>query len=238
MAPPPAAPPPIDYGYQNDPQLVQARAAAEAGLGSAKAQALEARRKLMIQFGSPEIAKRILGADDPTVAAISGDPANSASVLGRMTQAYNQNVQQTDADLNSGGLFFSGHRGKLLTGLANQRQQQEVDAQRSLEDQLSGISSGLSGAEGAYRDALLAGDQGAYERAQAQALDYGLGPSAPEAPGAPPPGPPGAPPPGHQQGKAKPVGGHVQKLLHDLARRSMQQPKPRAPAHGPNRKKR
>lgn len=228
----------MNFSYQDDPMRVQARAAAEAGLTGAKARALEAKRKAVLAFGDPELARRVLGADDPTVAAISGDPNQSASVIGRLRKGYNDQVAQTEEDLNANNLFFGGHRGKLLTDLATQHQQQQVDAQRGLEGQLSGISEGLSGAEGAYRDAVMSGEQGAYQRAQDRALQYGIGPQAPDAPpgppGTPPPAPaPHPPPPGHQPPLDQFLQRHARQQVVQQARRLVRPRRPALPGGRP-----
>jgi len=209
--PPQQAQPPMQFGYQDDPFLVQGRAAAEASLAGAKGRGLEAKRRLLIQLGNPELAKQILGANDPTIAAMANDPM---STYAQIKKGYEGNVLQADEGYSANNLFYGTTRGKGLADLANQRQMQEAGALQAAQGGIEGINENLAGAEAAYREALLSGEQGAYQRAQDRALEFGIGPEPPQAPpgGEPPPGPPQAPP-------GQP---HVQKLYQNVARQHVQ----------------
>lgn len=213
----------MQFGYQDDPILVAQRAAAEASLAGAKSRGKEAQRRLLIQLGNPELARQILGADDPTLAQITGGPT---STMGRIKTGYEQGVRHAEEGFNAPGVnaFYSSARGKGLSELAQQRQMQEFDALQAAQGGLSNISEGLAGAEAAYREALISGDTGAYERAQQRALEFGIGPEPAAEPG-------GEPPPGGGGGGGTQQPG-VNKLLRDLAKRAAAKatpPKPKPP---------
>lgn len=184
----------MSFDFQSDPELARIRAEATAGRDRQLAQVREARRQALINFGSPELARAVLGNDDPTIAAIGNNPNASNSILAQINRANEGAVDQAEAGYSSGSnLFYSGARAKGLADLAQSKVRQQADAEAQLRQQLSGFTGAEAAAEEDMRSAISGAQSGAYERAMQQALDYGIGPTGDE-PGGGPPGPPGGPP--------------------------------------------
>lgn len=218
----------MSFDFQSNPALVEARARATSGRDRALAQIQEGRRQALINFGSQDVARGVLGANDPTVAAISSDPDKSNSVLAQIARGNRDTVNATDEALNQDNLFYSGHRAKTLANLATEKLRSESAAEAALRQQLSGFTGDQGSAEEQYRQAIADAQQGAYGSALDQALQYGIGPAE----AAPPPGPPGAPPPPPPPGApaARRAQGRVGHAAHAL----MRPPRPprRRPAGG------
>lgn len=177
----------MSFNFQADPDLQLARAQATSGRDRALAQIQEARRQALVNFGSADVARGVLGANDPTLAAISADPDRSNSVLAQIARGNRQAVDQAEAGYSSGSnLFYSGARAKGLTDLASDKVRQESEAQQQLQAALSGFNTQQAGAEEEYRNAIQGAQTGAYQRALDEALQYGIGPAPPPEP---PPGP-------------------------------------------------
>lgn len=152
----------IDY----DPALVQIRASNTRNLGQAQAAALAGRRKTLQDFGDPLLAKSLLGENDPTLASISSDPEKSTSVLARLARTYQDRTKQNDEELNQGNLWYSGYRGNVLKGIAQDRATDEADATSNVNTALAQIGAALlkqqnDAADAEARGVIDAGARGA-----------------------------------------------------------------------------
>ena len=113
---PQAAPKPIDYS--SDAWLQDFLGQYNAESGSDQAGTLDKQKQLLLGFGSKELARKLLGENDPFVNSISDDPSNSFSVLANLRRRYDQTVANTNQLLNKQNLWFSGYRGKQLGEMA------------------------------------------------------------------------------------------------------------------------
>lgn len=178
--------------WQLDAGYLDTTSRASADLEGARARTLEGQRALLLGLGDSNLATQLLGADDPTVAAVG---ANPFSQMAQLKRAYAERQQGTTENLNKQGLLYSGARAKALTDLTTAEQGDVYSAQASAMDQLTRLRDGLTGAETGYRDTLAAAASAAKERAQAEAIAYGYGFQDPTASGPVGAGEPTAPPP-------------------------------------------
>lgn len=169
-----------------DPALVQIRAANARNLGQAQAAALEGRRKALQDFGDPLLASSLLGANDPTLASISSDPEKSTSVMARLARTYQARTKQNEEQLNQGNLWYSGYRGNVLKGIAQDQATDTADATSNVNNALAQIGAALLQQQNAATDAEAKGVIDAGARGAASGNGGGGGtPPADTPPGVP-----------------------------------------------------
>jgi hypothetical protein len=96
-------------------------------------------RSLLMGFGSQEMARKILGANDPSIAGISDAPGGM-STLAQLHRGYDQNVHNTDESLNRSNLFYSGYRGTQDANLAYNYGLGRFNAEQALQKALDAIT--------------------------------------------------------------------------------------------------
>jgi hypothetical protein len=154
--------------FSNDPILARIRAVGQESIAQAEAEARAARTKLVIGYGSPELAGTLrLGANVQGQA--SGNPF---STLGELKRGYERrNVFDVDRPLSDqANLFYSTERGRqrALSGESYLRDQ--AQAQAAVQEQLAQISNQLTQARMSAQAQRIQAEQSAYERALQQAL--------------------------------------------------------------------
>lgn len=180
-APAPIAPvqPPKNPYDTGDSVLQQILGQNQNLLGQAAAQKTADQRKLLLGFGSSELAKSLFGNDQSFVDAVAGNPF---SVLGQIKNQYEGRgglVNQANERLNQGNLFFSSERTQnVLPGLATQRSGQEYDATQQVQDALEQVSRAYTGTQNQAVQTEIQARQDAADRATQAALASGYGPGA------------------------------------------------------------
>jgi hypothetical protein len=153
--------------FSNDPILARIRAVGQESIAQAEAEAKAARTKLVIGYGSPELAGT-LGLGGSAGAA----SANPFSTLGELKRGYQRrNVFDIDRPLSDqANLFYSTERGRqrALSGESYLRDQ--AQAQAAVQEQLAQISNQLTQARMSAQAQRIQAEQDAYQRALQQAL--------------------------------------------------------------------
>lgn len=167
---------PNAYNLDTDPIVAQIRAANLQSVGGAEAAALEGKRSLLTQFGSQEIARRILGLNDPTLAGISDNPDTSLSTLGQIGRSYREQTHQSDENLNKQNLFYSGTRVKALSDLGYNQQRDVSTATNDLNSKLSGLDQAVLQSQDEARQREIQARSDALSRAVQFASQYGVDP--------------------------------------------------------------
>jgi hypothetical protein len=169
---------PNAYNLDTDPIVAQIKAANLQSVSGAEAAALEGKRNLLTQFGSQEIARRILGANDPTLAGISDNPDTSLSTLGQLARSYREQGRTADENLNQQNLFYSGARVRSLRDLGYGQQKDTANATSALNDKLAGLDQAVLQAQDEARQREIQGRSDALSRAVQFAMQYGVDPGA------------------------------------------------------------
>lgn len=125
------------YNYATDPALQSFLAFYQRERQAAGGKRDEARRRRLIQLGSRDVARRILGEADPILASISSDP-NSTSDFGRMLKQYNDMLRGIDESTSYENVFWGTGRAEGYQGAAYQRQQGEADLVKAAEADIQG----------------------------------------------------------------------------------------------------
>lgn len=107
-------------------------------------------KQLLLGYGSVELAKKFLDANDPLLATISADPEKSMSFLAQSTKGFNEGNRQIDESSNQPGLnlFFSSARAGNLKENAYQRQLRDSQEATS-------VNSGIQGAEDTWSQTMF-----------------------------------------------------------------------------------
>lgn len=167
------------FDYTTDPTLQAMLAGGAQDETDADAQALAARRSVLGQYGDPNLASSVLGAEDPTLGSVSDNPDTSTSTLARLKRTYGQTVHDSEDAMNTGNLFYGGARIKKLGDLAHDEQTQEADANTAVKQALDQIGATLGSTKAGIRDRRASAEGDAASRsAQAAilaALSGGLG---------------------------------------------------------------
>lgn len=145
--------------YSFDPALQGILAAQEGTISKAKTDALDQQRQSLIGFGSQELAREMLGANDPTLAAISDNPDAATSTLAALNRNYRGQQVTLDDSLNKENLWYGGWHGKELGDLNQQKAQDVADAtaqeRAAIAQILSSLAATTTGARNAEQQAEL-----------------------------------------------------------------------------------
>jgi hypothetical protein len=178
--PPQQKPPPQTYDYSNDPILQGVYRRGEADTRLAQQQAIDARKQLLLGYGSQEMARKYLGANDPFVATVSDDPATSFSALANIARQYNTGVVNLGNQVNALGqnTWWGSAHGSGLADLAVARMQDQATQEQQFNQGWQGISNDLTGALRDVENTKLGAEQAAYQRAidEQQQFNYGVMP--------------------------------------------------------------
>ena len=196
------------FDYSADPILQQIRAAGQQQIASQEAATLAGQRRLLTDYGDPDLARSILGAGDPAGQAAGQNPF---SVRTNMKRSYDQGVGSLEEGLNKSNLFYSSTRGKELGNAATAYQGQQAGAARQVQDMLSELAAALVATRTGVSSEIAQAQAEAAQRAQEFALQYGIDPAAGGATVTP--GAPGTAAPASSGGKGGPgkagVGKHL-----------------------------
>lgn len=175
------------FDPSTDPMVAAVQAANAAAMTQMRAKAKEQQRQMLIGYGSQELAKKVLGADDPTIGSISHNPNTSTSTLARIARGYRETVASNEEQLNKANLFYGGYRLKRLGDLSYQNQAQQADAAQQMQAALQGIQDQIAAEHQSESDRYLQSLSDAYGRWISQP------PPDDTPPGADPTNPPGGP---------------------------------------------
>jgi hypothetical protein len=175
-APPPPPAPPTAPGFNadTDPIVAWTKAANEAAIKTALRGSLDEQERMLLGYGSQELARSVLGAVDPslrgdptiapTIAAISDNPDTSTSMLARLARSYRDVTAANEDAMNKNNLFYSGYRVKRLGDLSYSNQTNLADAASRAQDALRQIAAGVLGVRNSAQDRLLQAIENAYNR--------------------------------------------------------------------------
>ncbi len=167
------------YDVSGDPILQQVLGNNVRTLNQAAAQRTEDQKKLLLGFGSSELAKKMFGGDQSFVDSVAGNPF---SVLGQIAHQYEGRggqINQANENLNQNNLFYSSERtGNVLPELYRQRQSSEYDATQNVQNALDQISQAYTGVQNQNAQNEISARQDAANRATQAALQSGYGPGA------------------------------------------------------------
>jgi len=103
----------------------------------------------------------VMGAEDPFIKSVADNPFSS---LANIKRQYETGLTQREDELNKGNLFYSGFRGKELTRMATERQQEEATRSGEVEGAMAGIDNQLLSAERQWQDRMFQAQHEAYLR--------------------------------------------------------------------------
>jgi hypothetical protein len=169
----PPTPATADFGT-TDPLLAKIKALSTQNLQDAEAGALSAKKQLAIRLGSSRFARDTIG-DENTALAAEQNPLSLFAQLQRQNQ---QQTRDSEEGLNKGNLFFSGHRGQVLSDLGRMLLEQQANAEDQARSQYGEIMSGLMTARNNERNRVGDAENDAYLRQLAAAKDSGAAAAA------------------------------------------------------------
>lgn len=137
------------YDYDADPVLQRIQGLTGQDREFAQAGALDAKKKLAIDYGDDSLARQL--GDENTALAAANNPIG---VRQQLRKGYDENVQGFENDLDS-TLFYSGYRGNQLGKIAGGYQEALAGAGQQQQGLLSEIERSLADAlmDADYRDA-------------------------------------------------------------------------------------
>lgn len=159
-----AAPPPA-FDLNADPVLQQVQAQMASANSMANASALSQEEQALLQLGDPALAKSILGANDPMLAAIGNNPESQYAQLHRQ---YGQQLRQFDTSIDP-SLVNSGYRVEQEGNMAQGLQDALAQAASGFQNEYQGIKNQLAQALAGNADTLSQAWSDAYNRAIARA---------------------------------------------------------------------
>lgn len=130
------------FDINTDPALQQVNALTGLSDEQARAQALKERQQTILDYGSPELAGALFGANDPFVAAAKGNPS---STLAQLARGREQNLGDFTRALDP-SLLFSGYRAGQEKRLGQAYTDQLAQAASGVNQTLDQIAAQLSGA--------------------------------------------------------------------------------------------
>lgn len=178
--------------YSGDPILQRIRALAQADLAAAEGEALRSQKDLLMQLGNPALVRATFGVKRPKgkgyvldailkdgklVRRDQGERAflqsvkkNPVSDLAALQAGYENTVRETEGDLNSRNLFYSGYRGRTLSNLLRERNTGRSQLLFGAGQGLDAILQRLLQAKREYRTTIGGAEEAAYQRALAQQI--------------------------------------------------------------------
>lgn len=143
---PAQAPRPTAWDATTDPLLQGLQSQQTQDLNTLAAQNLANKKRVLLGFGSQELARKMLG-DDPFVGLVSNNPDTSSSTLAQSAYAYRKGVQGFNESENEGNLFYGGGRGVGLRDMAHANLIDIANQTQGVEQQLSGYDESFSAAQ-------------------------------------------------------------------------------------------
>lgn len=128
-----------------------------------KAKSLEEKKRILLGFGSKELARSVLG-NDPFVDTISDNPDTSTSTLGALGYQYRQQQQGFNETSNASNLFYGGGRGLGLRDLAHQNLVDVANATTTARGQLTASDDVVANAQRDWGQRLFQGQWDAYKQ--------------------------------------------------------------------------
>lgn len=181
---PQGPPPQQQFTYAHDPLLQNTIAAGSSTLMGGRARMLDDQKKLLLQFGSREMARKLLG-EDPFVDTVSDDPFTSLSTLGLSRRQELDDTREGNEAWNANNLFFSSTRGQGLADIARERMMRDYASTNALQAALTGVGDRYTGLEQTVAGQTRTAEQEAYQRAIQMGLASFFNPGAPRGGGMP-----------------------------------------------------
>lgn len=167
------------YDVSGDPILQRVLGNNVRSLADAQTLKTEQQKKLLLGFGSSELAKKMFGGEQSFVDSVAGNPF---SVLGQIAHQYEGRggqINQANEGLNQRNLFYSSERtGNVLPELFRQRQSSEYDATQNVQNALDQVSQAYVNTQNQTQSDEISAQQDAASRATQAALQSGYGPGA------------------------------------------------------------
>lgn len=168
MMPQPQKPPSQEvanpYDYSSDPILQRVISGQDSLLSDAKEAMRAEQRRVLLGFGSKELARKVLG-EDPFVDAISNDPRSSTSTLAQLAHQFQRQQEGFNEAANDQNLWYSGYRAEGLADLNRNQLFAESDAARQVGGTLEEILQRYLQAQSQSTAAKLSAEEAAYLRA-------------------------------------------------------------------------
>ena len=136
---------PFAFDPETDPYLQGLKAQQQTDLNTQAAMNLASKKRILLGFGSQELARKLLG-DDPFVNLVSANPDTSTSTLAQTAYTYRNKVQGFNEAENAANLFYGGGRGFGLRDLAHANLVDIANQTADIEDQLSGYDENYAAA--------------------------------------------------------------------------------------------
>jgi hypothetical protein len=161
------------YSLDTDPGVQSLRALLGQQLAFAEASALAAQKRLLIDYGDPNLATSTI--NDPLTALAAGQ--NPFSTLAQLGLLGRERKLDLDRQLGPANLWYSSTRERQYGLMGQDLLQRQYDAGRGIQDALTGINQGLVDTRFQARMAQAQEAQSAALRQQDFALQYGTDPS-------------------------------------------------------------
>lgn len=147
--------PSIDYLYgQKDQDMARRRAARD-----------NIFKRRLLAFGSRELARKYFGDSDPFVSMVSDDPSQSNSFMAEANRRMKLTLRNTSEMLgHQYGLWNSSGRNEALSDIGREHTSTVQQQTSALEDELSGVESGVSDAEKEWMQRIFEARYGAWQR--------------------------------------------------------------------------
>lgn len=169
---------PLTYDYSGDPALLAARKAWDERLANMQAQTLAEQKRMLLAFGSRELAAAILG-NQGDEAFLSSVAQNPYSFLRETENTYEgpQGLRwQMNEGLNQENLFWSGHRiNRMLPELSREKEGAIYTEDQAVRAALTKLTDALTNFKTERSTALAAAESEAANRAMQIALATGGG---------------------------------------------------------------
>lgn len=160
----------FDTDYTSDPVLQKMLMGGATDEADADTAALGARRGVLQTLGDRNLASSVLGADDPTLGAISDDPEHSTSTLARLKRAYGHTVKSNEDSINENNLWYGGKHGEILGDLSKDYQTQVGDVSAQAQAALDQIAGQLASTKKGIRDQEASAESAAADRKMQELL--------------------------------------------------------------------
>lgn len=104
---------------------------------------------------APQQGSAGVGGDDPFFNLISDDPDKSTSTMAKINRAYRDRQKETNEELNSGNLWYSGGRGVALNQLNRSKLEDVDNATRDVQAELSSIDDEIAAIQRQWQDRIF-----------------------------------------------------------------------------------
>lgn len=156
---------PPGFNYDTDPEVLAAKAAEQAGLGSIDQQLLQLKRRALIDWGDLGFARQSgIQLTDADLAAIQANMASGNSGLSRLNRQRDDSRQAVINQLAGAGIIGSGELGYQEGQVQQNYGNALYDAQQQLLGAFSQADTQALGSRQQLRDAVIQALSSAYGR--------------------------------------------------------------------------